>query len=199
MYTIMKRLLDVVIALGGMLLSLPIFLVVALLVRIRLGQPILFRQERPGMNEIPFKIIKFRTMRDTVGPDGTLLSDADRLTRLGRVLRSWSLDEMPELLNVLKGDMSIVGPRPLLMEYLPLYSQDQKRRHDVRPGLTGWAQVNGRNNIDWSERFTLDVWYVDNRSILLDLKIVIKTIVQLLAREGISHGGHATMPRFRGD
>ena len=194
----MKRLFDVVIAGSALILLAPILFTVALLVRTKLGRPVLFRQLRPGRNGRPFLLAKFRTMTDVVGQDGQLLPDADRLTSFGRRLRASSLDELPGLLNVLRGDMSLVGPRPLLMRYLPLYSHEQARRHEVRPGLTGWAQVNGRNALSWEEKFRLDVWYVDNRSFLLDLRILWLTIAKVLKREGISSEGEATMPPFTG-
>ena len=164
-----------------------------------MGSPILFRQTRPGTNGKPFQMIKFRTMRNAIDADGRPLPDSERLTKLGRLLRSSSLDELPELWNVLKGDMSLVGPRPLLMEYLPLYSPEQARRHEVRPGVTGWAQVNGRNAISWNEKFALDVWYVDNRTLWLDLKIIWFTIRKVIKRDGISAAGEATMSRFTGN
>lgn len=179
------------------LLCLPLLLL-ATLVRLRLGRPVLFRQVRPGLHGRPFMMVKFRTMTDARGPDGALLSDAQRLTPFGRFLRSTSLDELPELWNVLRGEMSLVGPRPLLMEYLPLYTPEQARRHDVRPGITGWAQVNGRNAVTWDERFRLDVWYVDHRSLWLDLRILWLTLRKVLARDGISAHGDATMPKFTG-
>jgi sugar transferase EpsL len=193
-----KRALDVAGAGLGLLVLSPVMLAVAVAVRATLGSPVLFRQTRPGLGGRPFDLYKFRTMRHAPGPDGHPLPDAERLTGLGRFLRSASLDELPELLNVLKGEMSLVGPRPLLMEYLPLYSPEQARRHEVRPGLTGWAQVNGRNALTWDERFRLDVWYVDHRSFLLDLKILAMTVASVFRREGISHAGHATMERFTG-
>jgi lipopolysaccharide/colanic/teichoic acid biosynthesis glycosyltransferase len=163
-----------------------------------MGKPVLFRQTRPGLHGVPFLMIKFRTMRDAVDASGVPLPDAARLTRLGRFLRSSSLDELPELWNVLKGEMSLVGPRPLLMEYLPLYSAEQARRHEVRPGVTGWAQVNGRNALSWEDKFALDLWYVENRSLWLDLKIVWMTIRKVIKRDGISAEGEATMPKFTG-
>lgn len=172
--------------------------VVAVLVRVRLGAPVLFRQERPGRGGRPFDLVKFRTMSDARGPDGQLLPDDQRLTGFGRWLRATSLDELPELWNVLRGDMSLVGPRPLLMEYMPLYSQTQRRRHDVRPGITGWAQVHGRNAVNWNERFVLDIWYVDHRSLALDLRILLLSLGAVVTRRGIAADGHATMPRFRG-
>ena len=194
----MKRLLDFIAALLGLIaLALPLLLLMAL-IRRRLGSPVFFRQTRPGLHGQPFEMVKFRTMTDTRGPDGALLPDAERLTPFGRFLRSTSLDELPELWNVLKGDMSLVGPRPLLMEYLPLYSPEQARRHAVRPGVTGWAQVNGRNALGWDEKFKLDVWYVDHRSLWLDIKILWLTVKKVLVREGISAAGEATMPRFTG-
>ncbi|MDH4992795.1 sugar transferase [Aquamicrobium lusatiense] len=194
----MKRLFDVVVALCALAILSPLLVVLSLLIRRRLGSPILFRQVRPGKDGKPFEMLKFRSMTDARGADGALLPDADRLTPFGQFLRSTSLDELPELWNVLKGDMSLVGPRPLLMEYLPLYSPEQARRHEVRPGVTGWAQVNGRNALSWEEKFALDIWYVDNRSLRLDLKIIVATIGKVLKRSGISADGEATMPRFDG-
>ena len=194
----MKRLLDFIAALLGLIaLALPLLLLMAL-IRRRLGSPVFFRQTRPGLHGQPFEMVKFRTMTDTRGPDGALLPDAVRLTPFGRFLRSTSLDELPELWNVLKGDMSLVGPRPLLMEYLPLYSPEQARRHEVRPGITGWAQVNGRNAISWEDKFKLDVWYVDHCSLWLDIKILWLTVKKVLVREGISAAGEATMGKFTG-
>ncbi len=194
----MKRLLDIVASACALLvLALPL-LVVVWMVRRKLGSPVFFTQVRPGLHGKPFEMVKFRTMTDARGPDGELLPDAVRLTRFGRFLRATSLDELPELWNVLKGDMSLVGPRPLLMEYLPLYSPEQARRHEVRPGITGWAQVNGRNAIGWEDKFTLDVWYVDHRSLWLDIKILWMTVKKVLVREGISADGEATMGRFTG-
>jgi len=180
-----------------MALALPL-LMLTWLVRRKLCRPVFFRQIRPGLNGQPFQMLKFRTMTDERGPDGALLPDAVRLTPFGRWLRATSLDELPELWNVLKGDMSLVGPRPLLMEYLPLYTPEQARRHEVRPGITGWAQVNGRNAISWEDKFQLDVWYVDNRSLWLDIKILWLTVKKVLLRDGISAAGEATMPRFAG-
>lgn len=194
----MKRLIDFTIILCGLLVLTPALLVIALLVRITLGLPILFRQLRPGLHSKPFFIYKFRTMLDERNTEGNLLPDYERLTLIGRFLRSTSLDELPELWNVLKGDMSIVGPRPLLMQYLERYTPEQARRHEVKPGITGWAQVNGRNAITWEEKFKLDVWYVDHQSIWLDLKIIALTLLKVLKREGISHTGHATMEEFWG-
>lgn len=194
----MKRLFDLsVSALALLVLALPL-LVLIWLVRRKLGSPVFFRQVRPGLNGLPFEMVKFRTMTDARGPDGLLLPDAVRLTPFGRFLRSTSLDELPELWNVLKGDMSLVGPRPLLMEYLPLYSPEQARRHAVRPGVTGWAQVNGRNAIGWEEKFALDVWYVDHQSLWLDLQILWLTVKKVLVRDGISAAGEATMSKFTG-
>ena len=194
----MKRLFDLVGAAGLLIaLGLPM-LFLALLIGWRLGRPVLFRQMRPGRYGRPFTMVKFRTMTDERDSAGILLPDAQRLTPFGRFLRSSSLDELPELWNVLRGDMSLVGPRPLLMEYLPLYTPEQARRHEVRPGITGWAQVNGRNALSWEERFKLDVWYVDHRSLWLDLHILWLTLRKVLARDGISAHGDATMPKFTG-
>lgn len=193
-----KRLFDVVVSAMGLLLLSPIIAVVAWQVRRKLGSPVFFRQVRPGLNGKPFEMVKFRTMRDAVDALGNPLPDSERLTPFGAFLRSTSLDELPELWNVLKGEMSLVGPRPLLMEYLPLYSAEQYRRHEVRPGVTGWAQVNGRNALSWEEKFKLDVWYVDNRSFWLDLKILLLTIKKVFIREGISGEGEATMSKFTG-
>lgn len=194
----MKRLFDFFAALFGMLLLALPLLGLIWLVRRKLGSPVFFRQSRPGMNGKPFEMVKFRTMTDERGPDGQLLPDAQRLTTFGRFLRSSSLDELPELWNVLKGDMSLVGPRPLLMEYLPLYSPEQARRHEVRPGVTGWAQINGRNAISWEDKFKLDTWYVDNRSFWLDIRVLWLTVKKVLVRDGISADGEATMPAFKG-
>ena len=195
----MKRLFDVVVSACALLvLALPL-LVVIWMVRRKLGSPVFFTQVRPGMHGKPFKMVKFRSMTSERGPDGALLPDADRLTPFGRFLRASSLDELPELWNVLKGDMSLVGPRPLLMEYLPLYSPQQARRHEVRPGITGWAQVNGRNAISWDDKFKLDVWYVDHRSLWLDLRILWMTVRKVLVRDGISAEGQATVEYFRGN
>ncbi|MAZ21146.1 sugar transferase [Roseovarius sp.] len=194
----MKRMLDILGAAIGLVLLSPVLLIVFLKIRREMGSPVFFRQTRPGRHGTPFEMVKFRTMRDAIDADGRPLPDAERLTKLGRFLRSSSLDELPELWNVLKGEMSLVGPRPLLMEYLPLYSPEQARRHEVRPGVTGWAQVNGRNAISWDEKFALDVWYVDNRSLWLDLKIIWLTIRKVVRREGISAAGEATMSKFTG-
>ncbi len=191
----MKRAFDVCVAALGLVLLSPVLAAIALLVRCTLGSPIVFRQQRPGLGARPFTLYKFRTMRQA-GPG---VSDADRMTRLGMRLRSTSLDELPELWNVLRGDMSLVGPRPLLMQYLPLYTPEQARRHEVRPGITGWAQVNGRNAISWKEKFRLDVWYVDHQSFWLDLRILARTVWRVLSREGISEPGQATMTFFEGN
>lgn len=191
-----KRLFDLVVALAALVLLSPVIVLVALMVRVSLGSPIFFRQARPGLDGKPFTLIKFRTMVDRRNSTGELLSDAQRLTTFGRFLRSTSLDELPELWNVLKGDMSLVGPRPLLLQYLDAYTPFQMRRHEVRPGVTGWAQVNGRNELDWPERFVLDVWYVDHVSFLLDLKILVLTLASVITRRGISAEGSATMPEF---
>ena len=194
----LKRLFDILGAVLGLLILLPIIVTLAWQVRRKLGSPVLFRQTRPGLHGKPFQLIKFRTMRNAIGPDGRPLPDSERMTSFGSFLRSASLDELPELWNVLMGDMSLVGPRPLLMEYLPLYSLEQARRHEVRPGVTGWAQVNGRNALSWDEKFRLDVWYVDNHSFWLDLKILFMTVRKVVVREGISATGDATMPKFIG-
>ena len=194
----MKRCFDLVVAVVALLVLAVPLLVLVWLVRSKLGSPVFFRQVRPGLHGQPFEMVKFRTMTDERGADGALLPDAQRLTPFGRFLRNSSLDELPELWNVLKGDMSLVGPRPLLMEYLSLYTPEQARRHEVRPGITGWAQVNGRNAISWEDKFALDVWYVDHRSIWLDLRIVWMTVRKVLVREGISAAGESTMTRFTG-
>lgn len=191
----MKRMLDVAVATAGLAALAPLLAVVALAIRLSLGSPVLFRQVRPGLNARPFVIYKFRTMRHD--PRG-VASDAERLTPFGSFLRSTSIDELPTLWNVLRGDMSLVGPRPLLMEYLPHYDAEQARRHLVRPGITGWAQVNGRNAVNWEQRFAMDVWYVDHRTFALDLRILLMTMKKVFAREGITQPGHATMERFRG-
>lgn len=193
-----KRLFDVIASAVLLIVLSPLMLVIAALVWANAGSPVIFKQVRPGLHGRPFTLYKFRTMTDARDENGRLLPDEQRLTKFGRFLRSTSLDELPELFNVLKGDMSLVGPRPLLMEYLPLYTPEQARRHEVRPGITGWAQVNGRNAISWEEKFKYDVWYVDNWSLWLDLKILFMTIVAVLRRNGISAEGHATMPVFRG-
>lgn len=194
----LKRLLDVTGAATGLLLLAPVALTVAYLVRTRLGSPVLFVQVRPGLHGKPFRMYKFRTMTDARDAQGNLLPDAERLTDFGKWLRATSLDELPELLNVLKGEMSLVGPRPLLMEYLPLYSPEQARRHDAKPGITGWAQINGRNAISWDDKFRLDVWYVDHASIWLDMQVLVLTVWRVLRRDGISAAGEATMPKFTG-
>jgi lipopolysaccharide/colanic/teichoic acid biosynthesis glycosyltransferase len=194
----MKRIFDVVLSLSGLLLlAIPLVILICA-IRIMLGSPVFFRQVRPGWHGEPFQILKFRSMTDARGEDGELLPDPDRLTKFGAFLRSTSLDELPELWNVLKGEMSLVGPRPLLMEYLPLYSPEQARRHWVRPGITGLAQISGRNAISWEEKFRLDVWYVDHVSVWLDIVILWKTVIKVVAREGISAAGEFSAPRFRG-
>ena len=194
-----KRLLDIIITAAALVLLSPVQLLLAWQIRRKLGTPILFRQVRPGRGGIPFVMYKFRTMRDAEDENGRPLPDAERLIPFGRKLRAASLDELPELWNVLKGDMSLVGPRPLLMEYLPLYNAEQRRRHLVRPGITGWAQVNGRNAISWPEKFRLDVWYVENRSLLLDIKILFLTVKKVLDRSGINSEGEATAAKFTGN
>jgi lipopolysaccharide/colanic/teichoic acid biosynthesis glycosyltransferase len=194
-----KRIFDLVATALGVLVLSPVILLMAILVSIFIGTPILFRQPRPGYKAHPFYIYKFRTMTDARDPAGNLLPDSARLTRFGRFLRSLSLDELPELYNILRGDMSVVGPRPLIMEYLPLYSPEQMRRHDVYPGLTGWAQINGRNAIDWPTRFALDVWYVDHRSFWLDIRIILKTIWKVIKRENVNQPGQATIEFFTGN
>ena len=193
-----KRLFDLIVAGTALIVLAPLLALLALLVRAGMGAPVLFRQDRPGLHGVPFTLYKFRTMRDTRDAHGNLLDDDARLTPIGRFLRSTSLDELPELVNILKGDMSLVGPRPLLMEYLLRYTPEQMRRHDVVPGLTGWAQVSGRNALDWDEKFARDVWYVDNRSFLLDLRILVATALIVLRRQGISQPGHATAEKFTG-
>ncbi len=194
-----KRLFDLIVAGLALIALSPLLLLIAILIRIFLGSPILFRQQRPGYQGRPFYLYKFRTMNNRLGPDGRLLPDAERLTRLGRFLRSLSLDELPELYNVLRGEMSLVGPRPLLMEYIPLYSAEQMRRHEAYPGITGWAQINGRNALDWPTRLALDVWYVDHWSFWLDLKILLLTFWKVLKREGINQPGQATVEYFKGN
>lgn len=194
----MKRLFDFLLSFIGLILLSPIIALIAWRVRKNLGCPVLFRQTRPGLNGTPFEMVKFRTMRDAVDANGNPLPDADRMTVFGNKLRNSSLDELPELWNVLKGDMSLVGPRPLLMQYLPLYNQEQARRHEVRPGVTGWAQINGRNAISWEDKFKLDVWYIDNRSFWLDLKILLLTAKKVFIREGISASDHVTIAPFTG-
>ena len=194
----MKRCIDIFGAGMGLLLLSPVLVVLAALIALRLGRPVLFTQTRPGLHSRPFRMLKFRSMTSTCDANGNLLPDEQRLTPFGQRLRSTSLDELPGLWAVLKGDMSLVGPRPLLMEYLPLYTPEQARRHDVRPGITGWAQVNGRNAISWEEKFALDVWYVDNQSLWLDIKILLLTVKKVFVREGISAAGEATMSKFTG-
>lgn len=194
----MKRLIDIFASGLGLLILSPLLFVLTLLVLFYHSRPVFFGQVRPGLEGKPFKMLKFRTMRDAVDSNGNPLPDSERITKFGAFLRATSLDELPELWNVLKGEMSLVGPRPLLMEYLDLYTPEQARRHEVRPGVTGWAQVNGRNAISWEEKFKLDVWYVDNRSLWLDIKILLMTVKKVFVREGISADGHATMEKFKG-
>lgn len=193
-----KRLIDIAGSAAGLLVLAPFMLVIAFLVRCNVGSPVIFRQVRPGKNGVPFEMLKFRSMLEAVDVKGVPLPDSERMTRFGLSLRSSSFDELPGLWNVLKGEMSLVGPRPLLMEYIPLYSDEQRRRHEVRPGLTGWAQVNGRNALSWEDKFKLDVWYIDNQSLLLDLKIIYLTIKRVFARDGISAVGELTMKKFTG-
>jgi lipopolysaccharide/colanic/teichoic acid biosynthesis glycosyltransferase len=193
-----KRLFDICVSIAAIVLLSPLLLVTMLVSRIKLGTPVFFRQQRPGLHGQPFEMVKFRTMTGSRDSEGNLLPDGERLTAYGRFLRSTSIDELPELWNVLKGDMSLVGPRPLLMEYLPLYSAEQRRRHEVRPGVTGWAQINGRNAISWDEKFAFDIWYVDNRSFFLDLKILLLTAKNVLIRRGVNAAGSPTMPKFTG-
>lgn len=195
----MKRLVDVVLSLSALLVLSPLLICIAILVHWKLGSPVFFRQQRPGLHGKPFQLVKFRTMIDELDENGESHNDAERLARFGQLLRATSLDELPELWNVLLGDMSFVGPRPLLMEYLPLYTPEQQRRHDVRPGITGWAQVNGRNAISWDDKFRLDVWYVDHQSLWLDFRILSMTVKSVLLREGISHPGEATTKKFSGN
>ncbi|EHK2389215.1 sugar transferase [Clostridium perfringens] len=194
-----KRILDICIALGSLIALFPVIVIVAVLVKTKLGSPIIFTQERVGKDNRIFKIIKFRTMKECIDKEGNILPDEERLTSFGKKLRSSSLDELPELINILKGDMSLVGPRPLLVDYLPLYSKEQIRRHEVLPGLTGWAQVNGRNNLIWNEKFELDVYYVENWSLTLDLKIFFLTFYKVFKREGINQDGQVTMEYFNGE
>lgn len=194
----LKRLLDIIIAGTALIILSPLYAFVAYKVKKNLGSPVLFRQVRPGLHGKPFEMIKFRTMKDAVDANGNPLPDSERLTPFGKMLRATSLDEMPELWNVIKGDMSIVGPRPLLMEYLPLYSPEQAKRHDVRPGMTGHAQVNGRNAIGWEEKFKLDTWYVENQSVWLDFKIMLKTVKKVIAKDDINEAGEVTMTKFTG-
>ena len=194
-----KRLFDIIASAIGLLVLAPAIFVIVFLIYQKLGSPVLFRQVRPGKDKKPFEMIKFRTMRDAIDKNGSQLPDSERITPFGNFLRNSSLDELPELWNVLKGDMSLVGPRPLLMEYLPLYSSEQARRHNFRPGITGWAQVNGRNSIAWEKKFKYDVWYVENQSFWLDMKIIWMTLKKVIAREGISAYGEATMTKFTGN
>ena len=194
----MKRAFDLIVLVLALPILLPVLVLLVLLVRLNLGSPVFFRQKRPGYSGNIFEMIKFRTMTNDRDSENNLLADSERLTRFGKLLRSTSLDELPELWNVLRGEMSLIGPRPLLIEYLPLYSREQARRHEVLPGLTGWAQVNGRNNISWDEKFKLDIWYVDHRSVLLDMKILLLTIMKVFKSEGISQKGHVTMEKFKG-
>jgi len=194
-----KRPFDIISSSLALLIGLPFYAILAILIYTKLGHPILFRQQRPGLHGKPFTILKFRTMTDKQDSAGNLLPDAQRLTKFGRFLRSTSLDELPELLNVLKGEMSLVGPRPLLMQYLPLYTPEQARRHEVRPGITGWAQINGRNAISWEEKFKLDVWYVDNHTFRLDIRIILQTIIKTVKQDDISQEGQATVIYFTGN
>lgn len=194
----MKRLFDIIVSLFALIVLSPVLFVVSRKVAKNLGSPVLFKQKRPGSHGVAFEMLKFRSMRDATDENGKLLPDSERLTPFGEKLRSSSLDELPGLWNVLKGDMSLVGPRPLLVEYLPLYSKEQARRHNVRPGITGWAQVNGRNAISWEDKFKLDVWYVDNQSFLLDIKVLFITFKKVFIRDGISAEGQATMSKFTG-
>lgn len=193
-----KRVLDIVLSLLALILLMPLMIILYILVRIKLGSPAIFKQQRPGKNEKIFTLYKFRTMTDEKDAEGNLLPDEKRLTKFGKILRSTSLDELPELINILKGDMSIIGPRPLLVEYLQLYTDEQKKRHDVRPGLTGLAQVNGRNNLEWDKRFEEDVNYVENISLWIDIKVILKTFIKILKREDISENGNATVRKFEG-
>ena len=193
-----KRLIDFFAALFGLIVLAPVLLILALLIAVKLGRPVLFIQQRPGLNAKPFNLLKFRSMTDEKDEHGQLLSDEHRLTALGSFIRSASLDELPSLISVLKGDMSLVGPRPLLMEYLPLYNERQQRRHEMKPGITGWAQVNGRNALSWEQKFEYDVWYVENQSLMLDIKILFMTLHKVFKRDGINQQGQATMTKFTG-
>lgn len=193
-----KRIFDLFVSISALIFLFPIIIIIALLILKKLGSPVVFRQTRPGRNGMPFQMIKFRTMTDEVDANGELLSDEHRLTKFGKFLRATSMDELPELWNVIKGDMSLVGPRPLLMDYLPLYNQEQARRHNVLPGLTGWAQINGRNELSWEKKFKYDIWYVDNHSFWLDIKIILLTIAKVFKREGIHSEGQVTAQRFEG-
>lgn len=199
MHKCFKRLFDIVASATGLIILSPVFLILIYLIKKNLGSPVFFTQERPGLNGKPFKMIKFRSMRDAVDAQGNPLPDSERLTPFGKKLRATSLDELPELWNVLKGEMSLVGPRPLLMHYLPLYNDFQNRRHEMKPGVTGWAQVNGRNALSWDEKFAHDVWYIDNHSFWLDMKILLLTVKKVFIKEGISAEGEATMPYFTGN
>ncbi|WP_165008787.1 sugar transferase [Neisseria yangbaofengii] len=199
MNKLIKRLFDIVASAAGLIILSPVFLILIYLIKKNLGSPVFFTQERPGENGKPFKMIKFRSMRDAVDAQGNPLPDSERLTPFGRKLRATSLDELPELWNVLKGEMSLVGPRPLLMHYLPLYNDFQNRRHEMKPGVTGWAQVNGRNALSWDEKFAHDIWYIDNFSLWLDMKILFLTVKKVFVKEGISANGEATMPYFTGN
>jgi lipopolysaccharide/colanic/teichoic acid biosynthesis glycosyltransferase len=192
-----KRIFDIFLALFLFIFMSPIFVIVGFLIFIFMGRPIIFKQERPGLNNKLFTIFKFRTMNNSSDENGVLAQDSERITYLGKVLRSWSIDELPEICNILTGKMSFVGPRPLLVEYLDIYSAQQSRRHEVKPGLTGWAQVNGRNNISWEDKFNLDIWYVDNVSFMLDLKILLKTITYIIKKEGVTSKNHVTSPKFK--
>jgi lipopolysaccharide/colanic/teichoic acid biosynthesis glycosyltransferase len=194
----LKRLFDVTAASAGLLVLSPVIAVIALVIRRSIGSPVLFRQVRPGLHGRPFTMVKFRTMRDATDENGNPLPDDQRMTRVGSILRSTSLDELPELWNVVKGEMSLVGPRPLLMQYLDRYTPEQMRRHEARPGVTGWAQINGRNAIGWDARLAMDVWYVDNRTFLLDIKIIALTLLKVFKRDGVAADGHVTMPEFMG-
>lgn len=194
-----KRLFDIIASASGLIFLSPVFLILIYLIRKNLGEPVFFTQERPGKDGKPFKMIKFRSMRDAVDQDGNPLPDSERLTPFGKKLRATSLDELPELWNVLKGEMSLVGPRPLLMSYLPLYNEFQNRRHEMRPGVTGWAQINGRNALSWDEKFAHDIWYIDHYSFWLDMKILFLTVKKVFIKEGISAEGEATMPYFTGN
>ena len=195
----LKRAMDVVVAGAGLIVASPVMAAIAMVILVRDGRPVVFRQRRPGYKGEPFTLVKFRTMTEARDERGVLLPDGERLTRVGKVLRQLSLDELPQLWNVLRGDMSVVGPRPLLMQYLSRYSAEQLRRHDVKPGLTGWAQIHGRNAVSWPERFALDVWYVEHRSLRLDAWIVLRTMWQVIAREGVCRAGHVSMPEFLGE
>lgn len=195
----LKRLFDFSVSLFGLILSAPILIIAYFLIATKLGKPVLFRQIRPGKNEVPFEIFKFRTMTDEKDSNGELLPDDQRMTKLGATIRKTSVDELPQLFNVLKGDLSLVGPRPLLMEYLPLYNEEQKKRHQVKPGITGWAQINGRNAITWEEKFKLDVWYVENQSFKLDMYILYKTVQNVLQKKDINATDHVTTEKFRGN